>query len=142
MLSTMDNLALVKEMLDRMLATGKVEPLLEALADDVAFTVTAPEASPCEATGKAAVREYFRAVGDLVTFWRVKYSWSGERVAVLAEECFTVAPCGLEAESHVALLFELRDGRIVRLLVVESPVTSGPWSPARRLVSAGRRTAA
>jgi len=124
MLSTIDNLALVKEMLDRVLTTGRVRPLLEGLAEDVAFTVTAPDAKPREATGKAAVREYFQTVGDLVTFWRVKYSRNGERVAVLAEESFTIEPGGLEAESHVALLFELRNGLIVRLLVVESPPVS------------------
>jgi ketosteroid isomerase-like protein len=124
MLSTIDNLALVKEMLDRVLTTGEVRPLLEGLADDVAFTVTAPDAKPRDATGKAAVREYFQTVGDLVTFWRVKYSRNGERVAVLAEESFTIEPGGLEAESHVALLFELRNGLIVRLLVVESPAVS------------------
>src|SRR5262245_52658285 len=123
MLSTIDNLTLVKEMLGRVLATGRVGPLLESLADDVIFTVTAPDATPREANGKAAVHEYVRTVGDLVTFWQVKYSWDGERVAVLAEESFTVEPCGLEAESRVGLLFELRDGLIVRLLVVEDPVS-------------------
>jgi len=63
----------------------------------------------------------------------VKYSRNGERVAVLAEESFTVEPGGLEAESRVALLFELRNGMIVRLLVVESAETrviGSRWSAA------------
>jgi hypothetical protein len=54
-------------------------------------------------------------------------------VAVLAEESFTVEPGGLEAESHVALLFELRNGLIVRLLVVEhaeARVIGSRWSAA------------
>ena len=127
MLVATDNLALVKGILDRMLASGDIQPLLDGLADDVMFTVATPQGSPdpYQGTGKAAVLDYFVALGDLVTFWRVQYSWGGARVVVRVEESFTIEPGGLAAHSELALLFELRDGLITRLLVVEDPPMSG-----------------
>jgi ketosteroid isomerase-like protein len=127
MLVATDNLALVKGILDRMLASGDIQPLLDGLADDVTFTVATPHGSPdpYPGTGKAAVLDYFVALGDLVTFWRVQYSWGGGRVVVRVEESFTIEPGGLAADSELALLFELRDGLITRLLVVEDPPMSG-----------------
>ena len=86
---------------------------------------------PYQGTGKAAVLDYFVALGDLVTFWRVRYSWGGARVVVRVEESFTLEPGGLEARSELALLFELRDGLITRLLVVEDPPLAGSL-PRRR----------
>jgi hypothetical protein len=127
MLVATDNLALVKGILDRVLASGDIQPLLDGLADDVMFTVATPEGSPdpYQGTGKAAVLDYFVTLGDLVTFWRVQYSWGGARVLVRVEESFTIEPGGLAAHCEVALLFELRDGLISRLLVVEDPPVSG-----------------
>ena len=126
MLVATDNLALVKGILDRMLASGDIQPLLDGLAEDVTFTVAPPHRSPdpYQGTGKAAVLDYFVALGDLVTFWRVRYSWGGARVVVRVEESFTIEPGGLAAHSELALLFELRDGLITRLLVVEDPPVS------------------
>jgi ketosteroid isomerase-like protein len=130
MLVATDNLALVKGILDRMLASGDIQPLLDGLADDVMFTVPTPQGSPdpYQGTGKAAVLDYFVTLGDLVTFWRVQYSWGGARVLVRVEESFTIEPGGLAAHSEVALVFELRDGLITRLLVVEDPPVSGGTS--------------
>jgi ketosteroid isomerase-like protein len=134
MLSTIDNLALVKRMLDHTLATGSLQPLLDGLADDVVLAVTPPDdVDPHEATGKDAVREYFQTAGDLMTFWRVQYSWNGDCVAVLAEESFTLEPGGLAAESQVALLFELRDGLIIRMLVAENPAMLPVGHNGRRI---------
>ena len=126
--AVMDNLALVQDILDRMLPSADLEPLLDHLADDVVFAVTAPDggSDAAQSRGKAAVREYFAALGDLVAFWRVKSSWSGNRVVVLAEERFILEPSGLEADSELALIFDLRDGLITRLFVVEeSPALAG-----------------
>jgi ketosteroid isomerase-like protein len=133
MLVATDNLALVKGILDRLLASGDIQPLLDGLADDVMFTVAPPHGSPdpYQGTGKAAVLDYFVALGDLVTFWRVRYSWGGARVVVRVEESFTLEPGGLAAHSELALLIELRDGLITRLLVVEDPPVAGSL-PRRR----------
>lgn len=116
-----NNLVVVKRILDRWLPSGDIRPLLDGLADDVELTVTAHGGGgdPHQGTGKAAVLEYFASLGDLVTFWRVKHSWSGAWVVVLGEEHFTVDPGGLEAHSEFAMIFELRDGLITRLLIVE-----------------------
>jgi hypothetical protein len=46
MLVATDNLALVKGILDRVLASGDIQPLLDGLADDVMFTVPRPREAP------------------------------------------------------------------------------------------------
>jgi ketosteroid isomerase-like protein len=121
MQTTTDNLALIRDILERMLPAADLRPLLEHLADDVVFTVAGPDGglNADEGNGKAAVADYFGTLGDLVTFWRVKYAWSGGRVVVLAEERFTVQPIGLMAQSELALIFDVHGGWITRLLVVE-----------------------
>jgi len=112
MLVVTDNLALVRSILDRMLASGDIQPLMDGLSEDVVFTVAAPHGGPepSQGAGKTAVLDYFAALGDLVTFWRVQYSWGDARVVVRIEESFTIEPGGLAAASELAVLFELRDG--------------------------------
>jgi len=119
--ATTDNLALIRDILERMLPASDLQPLLDHLADDVVFTVAGPEGgvNADGGDGKAAVAEYFGTLGALVTFWRVKYAWSGGRVVVLAEERFTIEPIGLAAQSELALIFDVNEGLITRLLVVE-----------------------
>jgi ketosteroid isomerase-like protein len=119
--ATTDNLALIRDILERMLPAADLQPLLDHLADDCVFTVAGPEGgvNADGGGGKAAVAEYFGTLGDLVTFWHMKYAWSGGRVVVLAEERFTVQPIGLAAQSELALIFDVHDGLITRLLVVE-----------------------
>jgi ketosteroid isomerase-like protein len=116
-----DNLALIKGIMDRVLESGDLRPLLDGLAEDVVLTVAAPDSGPDEATSKAAVLDYFEPLGDLITFWRARYSWRGARVVVLAEESFTIQPAGLAVRSELELIFDLRDGLITRLSIVESP---------------------
>ena len=121
--ATTHNLALVKGILDGMIWSRDLRPLLDALADDVLFTLATRDgghhADP--GRGKAAIIDYLEPLGDLVTFWQVRYSWKGARVVVLAEERFTIQPCGLAAHSRFVLLFDLRDGRITRFGIVEEP---------------------
>ena len=121
--AVVDNLALVQDILERMLPSADLEPLLDHLADDVVFAVTIPGGGPAlhQGRGKAAVRDYFSALGDLIAFWQIKSSWSGGRVVVVAEERFTLQPCDLLVQSEVALIFDVRDELITRLLIVEDP---------------------
>jgi ketosteroid isomerase-like protein len=124
-----DNLDLVKGILEPILSSGDIRPLLDRLADDVVIRAGAPEGGPdtYEGTGKSAVLDYFESLGELVTFWRVKYAWSGTQVVVHCEESFTVQPIGLAAHSEFALLFDVEDGLITRLLVVDDPAAlAGP----------------
>jgi ketosteroid isomerase-like protein len=122
-----DNLAVVRGIVDRVLVSGDLRPLLDGLAEDVVFKVATPDGGPDEATGKAAVLDYFEPLGDLITFWQARYSWRGPRVLVLAEERFTIQPAGITVRSELALIFDLRDGVITRLSIVEnaSPASSG-----------------
>lgn len=118
---TTDNLALVKGIVDHVLVSGDLRPLLDGLAEDVVFRVAGPDGGPNEATGRAAVLDYFEPLGDLITFWQATYSWQGERVLVEAEESFTILPAGLAVRREVALMFDLRDGLITRLSIEENP---------------------
>jgi len=113
-LATRDNLSLIRGILDRMLESGDVRHLVNRLAEDVDFS------APTEAgRGKAAVAEYFDAIGPVASFWRVRYAWSGHRVAAMVEESFTVIPGAIGADSRFTLLFDVHGGLITRLRVVE-----------------------
>ena len=69
-----DHLALVKDILDRVLASGDLEPLLESLADDVLLAVATPDGPERhEGTGRTAVVDYFEPA-RAVRFWRVTYA--------------------------------------------------------------------
>jgi len=66
------------------------------------------------------VADYFDGLGDLPAFWRMdEFSANGGRVIAWGDESFTVEGCGLEGETEFALVFDLRQGRITRLLVIE-----------------------
>lgn len=123
--AAVDHLTIVQEILGPMLRSADLQPLRDHLADDVTLTVAGPEGAAGPDTdqdiGKAAVLDYFASLGDLLKFWRVRYSGSDGRVVVHAEESFIIEPCGLVAQSELALVFGLRDGRITQLLVVEDP---------------------
>jgi hypothetical protein len=113
-LATRDNLSLIRGILERMLESGDVRHLVNRLADNVEFS------APTEAGwGKAAVADYFDAIGPMAGFWQVRYAWSGPRVAVMVEESFTVVPGALGADSRFTLLFDVHGGLITRLRVVE-----------------------
>jgi len=113
-LATSDNLSLIRGILDRMLDSGDTRHLVNRLAEDVEFSAPAETGQ-----GKAAVANYFNAIGPLATFWRVRYAWSGSRVAAMVEEQFTVVPGAIGADSRFTLVFDVHGGLITRLRVVE-----------------------
>jgi SnoaL-like protein len=117
----MDNVALVKTLVDRILMAADLDPVLYLLADDLSFKVAIPGAMPiCYAdSGKQGVVDYFKALGGIVTFWRVEYSAQDEHVIAVGKERFTMGNGDLTADSDFALVFDVRDGLITRLLVVE-----------------------
>ena len=131
--ATTHNLALVKGILDRMVRSRDFRPLLDALTDDVVFTLSTPDGGYDVDHGKAPVSDYLEPLGELVTFWRVRYYWSGARVVVLAEERFTIQPGGLAAHSRFDLLFDFRDGRITRFGIVEQPRVARDGHPPHGL---------
>jgi ketosteroid isomerase-like protein len=117
----MDELTVVKDAVGR-LVSGALAPLIELLANDVEFEVASGGDAPeCRKhSGQQAVADYFDGLGDLPAFWRMdEFSANGGRVIAWGEEGFMVEGCGLEGGTEFALVFDLRQGRVTRLLVVE-----------------------
>ncbi|HWN17743.1 MAG TPA: hypothetical protein VNO19_02395 [Gemmatimonadales bacterium] len=115
-----DELTTVRRALDRLLL-GDLDPMLALLAADVALQVAIGGGSPrCLGDrGKQPVVEYFRAFGGMMTFWQMDYTTRGDQLIAWGKESFTVEPCGIEASSEFALVFDLSEGLISRVLVVE-----------------------
>ena len=117
----MDELTAVKRAVDRLVA-GALAPLIELLAKDVEFEVASGGDAPeCRKhSGQQAVADYFDGLGDLPAFWRMdEDSANGGRVIAWGDESFTLEGCGLEGATEFALVFDLRQGRVTRLLVIE-----------------------
>jgi hypothetical protein len=122
----MDDMTELRGAVDRVLF-GDLEPLLQLLDEDVIFQVyggCAPsdvdESRFClEEEGKQAVADYFTAFCGLVAFWQMDYSARGDQLIAWGSESFTLERCGLEGESEFALVFDLSQGKITRLLVAE-----------------------
>ena len=133
----MDNLAYVRSILDPMLESANPRLLLDHLADDVRFIVRGPgpEAVSPAVGGKAAVLEYFDTLGDLLCFWQASYMSSDGCVVARIEENYVLQPAGLAVRSELALIFELADGVIRGLLVLEDPTPAPP--PARSIAGRG-----
>lgn len=117
----MDNTAVVKRLVDRILLATDLDPVVHLLADDLSFKVAIPGAMPIcfPDSGKQGVVDYFKALGGIVTFWRLEYFAEGEHVIAVGKERFTMRNSALVADSDFALVFDVRDGLITRLLVVE-----------------------
>jgi ketosteroid isomerase-like protein len=117
----MDELTAVKGAVDR-LVSGALAPLIELLANDVEFEVASGGDAPgCRKhSGQQAVADYFDGLGDLPAFWRMdEFSAIDGRVIVWGDESFTLKGCELAGETEFALVFDLRHGKVARLLVIE-----------------------
>jgi ketosteroid isomerase-like protein len=116
----MDELTAVRGAVDR-LVSGALAPLHDLLADDVEFEVASGGDVPgCRKdSGKQTVADYFDMLGDLLAFWRMEYSAIDGRVIAWGDESFTVKGCELEGGTEFALVFDLRQGGVIRLLVIE-----------------------
>jgi ketosteroid isomerase-like protein len=116
----MDELTAVRGAVDR-LVSGALAPLIDLLANDVEFEVASGGDVPgCRKhSGRQAVADYFDALGDLPAFWRMEYSAIDGRVIAWGDESFTVKGCELVGGTEFALVFDVPQGRITRLLVIE-----------------------
>jgi hypothetical protein len=121
----MDDTTELRRAVDRLLL-GELEPLLDLLHQDVVFQVfggcepgDADETFYLEDSGKEAVADYFTAFGGMVAFWQMDYSARGDQLIAWGSESFTVERCALEGGTEFALVFDLSDGQISRLLVAE-----------------------
>ena len=134
----MDELTAVRGAVDCLVA-GALAPLIELLANDVEFEVASGGDAPgCRKhSGRQAVADYFDALGDLTAFWRMdEFSAISGRVIAWGEESFTVKGCGLEGGAEFALVFDLRQGRATRLLVIEDLSFIPGWDFPRASVPA------
>lgn len=115
-----DDLTAVRHAVDRLLA-GELEPLLGLLADNVQLEVAdgGDAVELARDSGPQAVADYFTALGGLTAFWQLDYTAAGEQLIAWGKERFTIEVCELEAACEFALVFDLADGAVTRLLVVE-----------------------
>lgn len=117
----MSSTAWLQRVLDEAFATLDFRTFAAHLADDVVFEVTPPGgvATTTERRGKQAVVDYFTALGDIVTFWRVRCFGDGERVVVVGAESFTIPRYGITVGSEFALLLYVCGEVITRFLIIE-----------------------
>jgi hypothetical protein len=118
--TSMANTIAVRQAVDQLLA-GNTAPMLELLADDVELEVANGEnlAGNNTDSGRAALADYFTGLGGLPAFWQMDYTAAGQQVIAWGTERFTLDGCGLEGACEFALVFEIVDRVITRLLVVE-----------------------
>jgi ketosteroid isomerase-like protein len=116
----MDDTTELRGAVDRVLV-GDLEPLLGLLDEDVVFQVVGGDESPggLEETGKQAVEDYFTTFCGIVAFWQMDYTVRGDQLIVWGRENFTIERCGLEGASEFAIVFDLTDGLITRLQMIE-----------------------
>jgi hypothetical protein len=116
----MEDLTAVRQAVDRILR-GDIDPMIGLLAEDAAFcvAVTGEEPVCLEEWGRQPVQDYFSALGGLVTFWQLDYTYRGDQLIAWGQESFTIENCHLEGGCEFALVLDLLDGAISRLLVVE-----------------------
>ena len=109
----MSNVALVTRAVE-----GIVRQDLRPLRELTAEAATLRVAGEGERRGREAVAGYFASLGGIVTFWDVRVRERGTRVEVLGRERFTTTG-GITGETDFALLFDVHDGAITGLRVVE-----------------------
>jgi|SRR5688572_16686154 ketosteroid isomerase-like protein len=115
----MTNATFIQRLFDDAIATLDFGDLAAHLADDVVFEVTPPgEADVVEARGPDAVVDYFAALGDIVSFWKVRCYGEGERVVAVGAERFTI-PRGVTLGGEFAMLLHVCGDRITRFFIIE-----------------------
>jgi hypothetical protein len=116
----MTNAERIQRILDEAFATLDFGALAAHLAEDVAFEVTPHGGrSTTELRGRKAVVDYFTALGDIVSFWRVRCYGDGERVVAVGSESFTIPRYGVTLGGEFALLLHVCGNLITRFLVLE-----------------------
>jgi ketosteroid isomerase-like protein len=127
--SDKEYLRIIKELFEAFTQRGDIEPLLEAVSDDVQIRLTIADGTPLSGVfhGRAGVRQYFERNAETVQtseFDILNYLSGGDQVAVVGRETLTVIRSGsVFKNSDWVTLFTFRDGKVVQILVVED--TSG-----------------
>jgi hypothetical protein len=104
----MTDVTAVRRAVDRLLS-GAPGPLLDLLAEDVAFEVTGGgDMTSLKDRGRRPVMDYFTALGGLEASWQIDYTRKGRQVIAWGK-----------GECEFALLFDLSDGMITRFQVID-----------------------
>jgi ketosteroid isomerase-like protein len=130
------NVALLRRIWDPIeRGESDMQPFFDALADDVAFELPVGELH-----GRQAVIDYFNNGSALMEFHPfelpLEYFGAGDRVVQLGEETFEVKKSGITHHAAWAWVFDVHDGRITRILVIED--LSGIEDVIREIVSRAR----
>ena len=102
-----------------------LQPLFDALAEDVVLSVTVAEGTPIsgEFRGRDAVIQYFETLGEVGEFdpfvRPLEYFASGNRVVILGEERFNIKKTGASGSTDFAFVYDFLDGLVTRLLFIE-----------------------
>jgi ketosteroid isomerase-like protein len=115
----MTNATFIQRLLDDAFATLDFRDLAAHLAEDVVFEITPPgEGDVIEARGPDEIVDYFTALGDIVSFWKVRCYGEGERVVAVGAEQFTI-PRGVTLGGEFAMLLHVCGDRITRFFIIE-----------------------
>jgi ketosteroid isomerase-like protein len=135
------NVERTRSIFEEMARTGSTQPLLDALADDASYKLSLPVGTPLsgEFRGRDAIAGYFERLDEVLDVLEVNtrdFVGNGDQVIVLGDEQFVVKKTGKQCYSEFAFVLEFRDGKVVRVLVIEdlSGVVEA-FSPAAARVS-------
>ncbi len=117
-MSEQQNLKIVRDIFEAF-GRGDVPAILEVLDDDVVWIVSGPQDVPYfgERRGKQGAVEFFTLLGSSVEFENFvteDFAASGDKVFVTGHERARVRASGRGFENHWAMVFTLRDGKVVR----------------------------
>jgi ketosteroid isomerase-like protein len=124
----MHNAAFIQQLLNDAFSTLDYQRLAAHLDDGVVFEVTPPDSETpvIEARGPQAVVDYLAALGDIVSFWRVRCYGDGERVVAVGSERFTMPRHGVTLGGEFALLLHVCGEVITRFFIIEDLARSRP----------------
>lgn len=119
-----ERMDLVKRMFDEFVNTGGGELLLQHLAEDALWRITAPQGSPLDERfiGAAGVLEYHRRVQELLTTDQIAvtdFFQSHDKVVALGTERLCSRRTGRAVSCDWAMVLTFRQDTIVEVLVLE-----------------------
>ena len=119
-----DNVAIVKHIYEELLTKGSTQAFLDAFAEDGVMQTTAPEDTPMggEFRGKEGVARYLALSSELAEIQALEIRdiiAHGDKVILLGYEKARITANGKMFASDWAAVFDMVDGKIARLLVIE-----------------------
>lgn len=117
-MSEQENLRVVRQLFE-CFGRGDIPGLLQLLHEDVDWHIRGPEAVPFfgPRRGHDGVLDFFGKVGTSVEFEQIgaeKFFADGDQVVALGSERGRVKATGKSFENRWAMVFTLRDGKIVK----------------------------